>query len=312
MRKLQTKMKWMLCGLILAGILSGQAEAAQYSSVNDYYDAIKENERVYDFAGILTESEEDTIREELAESVKKSKLDLVIVTVDENFGYRQQTLADDFYDAGGFGYEENIEHASGVLLLVDMDDRQLYISTAGIGIFYFNDEIIDDILDDIAGYATDGDYEEMCLTFLNQVVDYVKDTKHTDEYEEVIEAWYSGEYQDYGELYECMSDEIDSFRKESFFTLFQNPLIDFIIGAVVALIVVLALKNPKGVRMTVNNHTYRKKDELELLAKEDRFLRRTTVTHKIESSSGSGGSGGGGSFHSSSGGSSHGGGGRGF
>ena len=71
MRKLQTKMKWMLCGLILAGILSGQAEAAQYSSVNDYYDAIKENERVYDFAGILTESEEDTGEEQ--QQRKKNK-----------------------------------------------------------------------------------------------------------------------------------------------------------------------------------------------------------------------------------------------
>ena len=316
--------------------------AEEYSSVNDYINKADPSNRVYDFADLLGDSEESSLQEKISKAIDNTKLDIVVLMVNDNFGYSQSSLADDFFDYGGFGYEDNIEFASGVLLLVDMEDHQIYISTGGIAILYFNDEIIDIMLDDITEDATDGEYGKLCEEFVEDVVYYANMAVNTEEYQDIIHEWNTGKYQDYSELYESRRSDFDQigslnfnynekgiitkdkkntdfynmqyegYHAEKFFTIFRNPLVDFAIGAVVALVAVLIMTNQSKSCMTVDGRTYRNSNSSELTVRRDNFIRRNTVKHKIESSSGSSGSSGGGSFHSSSSGGSHGGGGRGF
>lgn len=314
--------------------------AAEYQSREDYYEAVTETGRVYDFANLLDDSFEENLQKNIEKAVESAKLDIVVLTVDQMFGDSQQDMADSFYDRGGFGYEEDIRNASGVLLLVDMENRQLYISTAGIAILYINDAVWDTILDDITEDATDGDYEKLCSEFVEDIVYYGNMAAATEEYKELQEEWYSGRYQDYSELYSACSSEMNrieqlefdydekgivtkdkkkdfyqlkyrGYRNQTFFTLFRNPLVDVGIGAVVALIAVLLMKNSKNRGAAVEAAVYRTSQNTDLRRKEDRFLRRSTVSRKIESSSGGSKGNTGSSFHSS-GGTSHGGGGRGF
>lgn len=314
-------------------------QAAAYQSSEDYYEAVTETGRVYDFAEILNDSFEEKLQKNIDKAVESAKLDIVVLTVDRMFGESQQGLAGSFYDRGGFGYEEDIKNASGVLLLVDMENRQLYISTAGIGILYINDAVWDTILDDITEDATDGDYEKLCSEFVEDIVYYGNMAAATEDYKKLQKEWYSGRYQDYSELYSACSSEMTrieqlefdydergivtkdkkkdfyqlnykGYRNRTFFTLFRNPFIDAGIGAVVALIAVFLMKNAKSSGASVEAAVYRTSRSTELRRKEDRFLRRSTSSRKIESSGGSKGNTGS-SFHSS-GGTSHGGGGRGF
>lgn len=330
---------------ILAVILfvpgSVSARADESGSVGDYIAKANRSESVYDFAGLLDDSQENDIQEKISEAIASTKLDIVVLTVNQNFGYSQRNLADDFFDYGGFGYEDNIEFPSGVLLLVDMEDRQIYISTGGIAILYFNDEIIDIILDDITENASEGDYVKLCEEFVEDVVYYANMAASTEEYGKIISEWYTGNYQDYSELYEDLRSEFDrigrlsfdynpkkvitkdgamdvyhmkyeGYHAETFFTIFRNPWIDFGIGAVIALAAVCIMVNHSRSKMTVNSKTYYNSNGSGLRIKKDNFIRRSTVSRKIQSSTGSGGKSGGGSYHSSHRGGSHGGGGRRF
>lgn len=318
--------------------------AEGYSTIEDYTDKVNSTDRVYDFANLFTDAEKKEIQKAADKAINHTKLDIVILTVEQNLGYSQTRLADDFFDYGGFGYKDSIDAPSGILLLVDMQAREIYISTAGIAILYFNDEIIEIILDDIADNASEGDYKRLCEEFCEDVVYYTGMAVNTDSYQSIIKEWNTGKYQDYSELYKnCREEfekiggykfdynkngivtkdkkktdfyemEYEGYHRKTFFTVFQNPLIDFIIGAVVSFITVIAMLNHSGNAMTAGSGTYRGTEGINLSVKQDKFIRRSTVSHTIQSSSGSSsksGSGGG-SSHRSSSGRSHGGGGRKF
>lgn len=87
-----------------------------------------------------------------------------------------------------------------------MENRQLYISTAGTGIDYVTDDDWKEILNDIRDYATDGDYVQVCETYIDDVIFYAK------------------------------------WANSTFFTMFQSLTVDLIIGVVIAGIVVLVLR----------------------------------------------------------------------
>ena len=57
-------------------------------------------------------------------------------------------------------------YISGILFLIDMDNRELYISTNGQMIRYMTDSRIDDVLDDVYNYAADADYYGAAAAFL--------------------------------------------------------------------------------------------------------------------------------------------------
>ena len=93
-----------------------------------------------------------------------TKQDLVIVTTADSGGKSAREYADDFYDEHGFGYEG--EYGSGALFLIDMDNREYYISTAGSAIGLYSDDEIDDTLDALYDDMRDGNYGEACRDFV--------------------------------------------------------------------------------------------------------------------------------------------------
>lgn len=254
-------------------VIPQAVQAQEYSSEQDYYQAVQDNKRVYDFAELLSDSERENIEEKISDASEQSGLDIVVLTVNQMFGKTDREMADDFYDNGQFGFELEGKEDSGILLLIDMENRQLYISTAGTGIDYVTDDDWKEILNDIRDYATDGDYVQVCETYIDDVIFYAK------------------------------------WANSTFFTMFQSLTVDLIIGVVIAGIVVLVLRFSGKSEKTVSRETYRAPGGIQLASKEDRFIRRATTSRKIEqntqSSSGS-------SVHKSSSGKTHGGGGTGF
>lgn len=316
--------------------------AAEYTGFEDYCDEISEDRQVYDFAGLIDEESQARLEQEIKKASDAAKLDLVVVLIDKDFSYRPATFADEFYDAGWFGYEENIQNGSGALLLLDMDVREVYISTAGIGILYLNDTVYNLILDDIMENVKNQKYVEMCEEFIEDCVYFSNMAATTEAYQTVIQAWYSGKYQDYADLERAYLKEFKKFEKQdfdhdadgivsndknidvyhyhyqgfrevTFFSIFRSIFVNLGIGAVIALIFVIIQSIHQKSKITVSGRNYCSSEGCQFRQRQDVFLRRTTVKRKIETSSGGGsGNGGGGSHHSSSSGASHGGGGRGF
>ena len=77
--------------------------------------------------GTLSGGERGTRRRDEGAQGRSKETDVAAVTVDESPGTAQQ-LADDIFDYCGFGYGASKD---GVLLLIDMDNREVAITTTG-------------------------------------------------------------------------------------------------------------------------------------------------------------------------------------
>ncbi|MBT9776347.1 TPM domain-containing protein [Clostridium sp. MCC353] len=128
-----------------------------------------ESQRVFDHAGLFTSAQTASMETEIAELQKKMKMDVVVATTKDSGGKSAVEYADDFYDYGGFGTGNDY---NGLLFLIDMDNRELTISTSGIMRRYLTDKRIDSMLDRIYEYASQGDYEGCVEQFLKDTLKY--------------------------------------------------------------------------------------------------------------------------------------------
>ena len=252
-----------------------------------YVDA---SEKVYDFADLLDESEETELFELIDDFIEEYNMDMVFVTTRDTDFRDWDEYADDFYDYNDFGLNATKD---GILFLIDMEHRQLKISTTGEGIRVFSDSRIESILDDIYYYASDADYFGAAKEFVSSSSYYAK----------------KGVAPGNENIY------IDPVtRKATRIVKFQPRYIFFgAIGSAIitGIFILIASGMNKTIRKATKAKEYIVKDSFVLHRNEDKFL--STHTSKVyDPPSSSSSSGGGSSFHSSSSGASHGGGSRGF
>ena len=81
---------------------------------------------VVDNANLLTNQEINYLTEEIESFKLKYNMDAVIVTINNLEGESPQNYADNYYDYNGYGLGNE---ESGLILLIDMDTRKIYIST---------------------------------------------------------------------------------------------------------------------------------------------------------------------------------------
>ena len=121
--------------------------------------------RVFDQADLFLEEEEKELQQAIDALREKMDMDAAVVTAEENPG-SAQAYADDFYEAHGFGTGSGHD---GALLLIDMDNRELCISTEGKMVRYLTDSRIEAVLDDMYGYAAAGDYYQAAGAFMEDL-----------------------------------------------------------------------------------------------------------------------------------------------
>lgn len=128
--------------------------------------------RLVDDAGLLSVSEKRTLTAKLGEISSRQKLDVVIVTQNGLGGKSIRDFADDYFDYNGYGYGKGKD---GILLLIDMDSRNYWISTCGYAIKVFTDAGIDYIgdcfKDDLSAkkyYDAFDTFADKCDEFINR------------------------------------------------------------------------------------------------------------------------------------------------
>lgn len=242
-------------------------------------------ERVFDYADVLTDVEEEELRAKISEAEQICGTDIVIVTLDETLeayaksyegklGYLEpyqytMVFADNFYDENAFGFD--MPHGDGVVF-VDNWYREAdggvysWISTSGR----------------VLSQMTTDDCEFM----LDMALDYVED-----------DPAYA-----YGYLVELIADHLNPN------TRLGDGLgggISVLIGLVAGVIFFFVNFGGKKGKKTVQTRTYVKSGNADVIERQDIFLTKTMSRRKIETQTRSGGGG-----HISAGGHSHGGGGH--
>jgi len=130
-----------------------------------------DKELVADQAGLFSEEEEANLREGARVLGEQYAMDIVIVTASDTEGKSSREYADDYFDYNGYGKGEE---SDGILLLLDYDNREAYISTSGSGIRYLTDERTGRILDKVFNNGlTDGDNYGAANAFLEATGSYL-------------------------------------------------------------------------------------------------------------------------------------------
>lgn len=245
-----------LLALSMVGTMTVQATDAKPSRMEDYAD-------------LLDSTEELNIRNMLDEVSQELAFDIVIVTTNSTDGKSAQAYADDFFDYNGYGYGENYD---GVLLLINMEYREWYISTTGYGMEAITNSEVQEIGGELVEYLSYGDYEGAFTAFADLI-------------EEEVNAERDSEVLDVGEI------------------LFRL-LIAAVIGMGLAFIPMTVMKKKmNNVAMKNEASDYLKRDRIQIKENRDMFLYSTVSRQRKPKENSSGGG------HIGSSGRSHGGGG---
>jgi uncharacterized protein len=254
------------------------------------------DQRVFDFADRLTDSEEKKLEAYIHEKEYLTSSDIVIVLIAESLeGYAADyearygiteppekwvmLYADEFYEVNRFGYDQpqilNGQADSGDgILLIDNDYRErsgykyTWVSTTGKCYYSFDSDDVQNS-QDIFYRNVDKDLYQACIDFVDYFVYCAAPT----------------------------TPYVD----------FTPSLIPVVVALVCALIYLGVNMSGKVGKKTTVASTYLDDGAAEFLVNENTFIRKTLTQRTIETSSSSGGGGGG---HVSGGGGFHGGGGH--
>ena len=255
--------------------------------------------QVIDRANLFSASDIQQMNEIIERIEKDHQVDMVVLTandVPDDYSesmWKVRDYADDFYDNGGYGMGED---NSGMLILLDMNNRVMWLSTGGVMIEYINDAREEDILDKAYAYLTYGSYGTAINAALNRVEYYMNKGREegTFLYDEVTGKRLSG-------IHNALTS--------------AELLAAGIAGAAVAAVFFLSVSGSYNLKGSTYSYDQSANASVVLTKDEESFVRqfstralRNTGSHGSSSGGRSGGSG----VHRSSGGVRHGGGGRRF
>lgn len=240
---------------------------------------------VKDYLNYLQEDEKTNLQAEIDNIKSEYNLDAVIVITDNTEGKSSMEFADDYYDYNGYGVGSDY---SGLLMLINMEQREVWISTTGRAIDIFTDSRISTMIKNITGYLADGKYYNASTIFLSDIADYAS------------RGVPSGQHR-------VPMQQNSNLKPAPKLTYLQRvmrlltSLVTYLIALAISVITtILASLSSKG-KVTINNHTYEK--QFSLRETRDDFIRQTVTKTKIERNTNTS------STHTGSSGRTHGGGG---
>lgn len=248
-------------------------------------------EQVFDQADLLSEQEEAELEQRAGELKDAYQMNIVLVTTDDAAGKSARKYADDFYMDNGF---YNNDEKGGALFLIDMDNREVYVSVSGDLMTYLTDNKQERVIN--AGYdsVADGDYADSFRKMLDQTEEYLVSGIDSNQY-----------------LYDQETGKITRYR--------SLTLVEVGIALVAALaaagIAGAAVIGKYRLKWGSYRYPFKEKSSLDLTVSNDHFRNQIVTTRRIPKNpppSGGGGGGGRTTTHTSSGGGSFSGSGRKF
>jgi len=121
---------------------------------------------VYDNTGLLTEEEKEELSTEIETLERQKGYHILVVITEDLQGKDATAYADDFFEE----YNGDGTSGAGILLLMDMENGDIIISTSGEAVIEtFTDARIDELLDGVYGEAVNGNFYGGCQSFLDGV-----------------------------------------------------------------------------------------------------------------------------------------------
>ena len=224
---------------------------------------------VYDNASLLTSEEALSLEADIKALEQTTGWEIFAVSTGDAGGKTAMAYADDFFDA-----HTDVD-ADGVVLLIDMDNREIYISTCGAAIRYLDDNRLDNILDEAYEYVLDAEYAD-CFREMLCGIEYY--------YQKGIPE---GQYN-----YDTETGKVSVYHKLTVSEIFVTLLVAIGVG----LLIYFSVVGKYRLKFGTYKYDFHRYGKIQLTNKEDRFLNKT-VTHRVIATQNNGS----GSSHHSSG-----------
>lgn len=265
------------------------------------FPVMAQESRVFDNAGLFTQQEKAELERQLSDAMEAMNMDLAVLTVTDAKGYSAEAYADNFYEQQNLGVGN--DH-SGAVCVIDMDNRELRISTEGMMSRILTDDRLNTILDRAAEDIGNEKYLSGVEIMIDEIVGYQASG--------VVQGQYH---------YDRDTGAVDVYRKRSI-AWYEALFALAAAGAAAGLTcssVVKQYKMESERRQSLNYHmAYRGASAFAFALSNDLFINKVVSQRRIQTTPRGGSGAGGGSsagrstMHRSSSGRSHGGGGRKF
>ena len=230
-----------------------------------------------DDADLLNDSQEAALLSLLEAKSDAVKADIAVVTVYGTDGQDLETYAYDYYDYNGYGQGEDND---GVLLMIDMEAREYWITTTGYCIEAITDYGLEKIENDFLAALSAGNYNGAFRTFASDCETLIAAAREGNIYDYYIST--SDPDNGYGGYY---NDAYNYFDGDSYlpadygkFNIGSSVLLALVIGFVLALITALSMKSSlKTVHRQSAAANYVVPGSLDMRTNEDRFLYATVA-----------------------------------
>ena len=128
--------------------------------------------RVYDAASLFSEEERLRFEEQIRSMRREMNMDVVLVTTADAEGKTAKDYAEGFYIERNFGTGKDY---SGVLFLIDMDNREIFIVPVGKMNRFLTDQRWNAILDKAYEEISSGDFAACAQVYLTEVTRYYQE-----------------------------------------------------------------------------------------------------------------------------------------
>ncbi len=128
--------------------------------------AINAEEKIYDFAEILTDDEEEKLYKQIFNFIYETNMDMAIVTIKDNPVGSTKDYAHNFY-------QYNFFKDDGLLFLIDFYESEIYMTTSGKAYNLFPDSRMQPILKNVYNKIMKKNFYEACSTFVNSIGGFV-------------------------------------------------------------------------------------------------------------------------------------------
>lgn len=240
---------------------------------------------VYDYGSLFTAEETAELEKEAAEIAEEYEMNILMLTTNDAAGRSSAAYAENFYEENGF---DTNGVRGGIVLLIDMDNRELNLVTNKDMIYYITDQREEKIYD--AGYddVKDGEYGSSMKHMLEQTKEFLEDGIPDNQY-----------------TYDTKTGKIVRHRSLSGGEIAAAFVTALLCAGISCLILYRRYSNVQKYNYAVNDHA-----DIRLTGQRDEQIDKVvTRRRKPQSSSSGGGSDSGrSSTHTSSGGGTYGGG----
>lgn len=264
--------------LILAAVLMTLMTAA----------VCAETPRLVDNAGLLSSSEASALEELLDDYSAQYNLDIAVLTsYGTEYGMSTQDYCEYFFE-NNYGVGEELD---GVILYINMSEREWQIATSGKAITALTDYGLEYIEDQMINDLSDGYYYDAFKSYADSCAELLKIAESGEPYDVQNGEDYASE------------GLVSDTRTKSRYPFGTNLLISLVFGFIAALVGVTSMKAQlKSVGMQRGASNYVRRGSFNITQSKDIYLyRNVTRTARPKETSSSHGSGGSTIHHSSSG-----------